>query len=255
MEPIVELKEIRLAYHEPHAETLAIDQLDMTIYDGEFVAIVGPSGSGKTSMLSILSGLITPSSGSVRIKGKEITGPAQNIGYMLQQDHLFDWRDIEGNTVIGLEVRHLLTPETRAHALALLSTYGLADFLHHYPRQLSGGMRQKVALIRTLASDPDLLLLDEPFSALDYQTRLKTADEVHGIIKREHKTALLVTHDIAEAISMADRIFVFSERPAHVKRVLTITLSAPPSPLARRNAVEFHDYFNIIWKELEVHES
>ncbi len=255
MEPIVELKDIRLTYHEPHAETLAIDQLNITIYEGEFVAIVGPSGSGKTSMLSILSGLIAPSSGSVRIKGKEITSPGQNIGYMLQRDQLFDWRDIEGNILLGLEVKRMLTPETKARALKLLSTYGLDEFKHHYPRQLSGGMRQKVALIRTLAFDPDLLLLDEPFSALDYQTRLKTADEVHGIIKRENKTVLLVTHDIAEAISMADRIIVFSERPARIKRELVITLSAPPNPIARRNAVEFHDYFNTIWKELEVHES
>lgn len=254
MEPIiVELKDIRLTYHELHAETLAIDMLNMTIQEGEFVAIVGPSGCGKTSMLSILCGLIKPSSGSVRLKGQEVTAPGQGIGYMLQRDHLLDWRDIEGNILLGLEVKHILNDETRARALTLLSTYGLEEFRHHYPRQLSGGMRQKVSLIRTLAFDPDLLLLDEPFSALDYQTRLRASDEMHRIIKQEHKTALLVTHDIAEAISMADRIIVFTERPARVKRELNIQLSAPPTPIARRNAPEFHDYFDLIWKELDTY--
>ncbi len=255
MEPIiVELKDIRLIYHEPHAETLAIDTLNMAIREGEFVAIVGPSGSGKTSMLNLLCGLIPPSSGSVRLKGHEVSAPGQGIGYMLQRDHLLDWRDIEGNILLGLEVKHMLNSKTREQALSLLKKYGLEEFRHHYPRQLSGGMRQKVALIRTLAFDPDLLLLDEPFSSLDYQTRLRASDEIHAIITREHKTALLVTHDIAEAISMADRILVFTERPARVKQEHIITLSAPPSPIARRNAPEFHDYFDLIWKELDTYE-
>lgn len=255
MEPIVELKDIRLTYHEPHAETLAIEDISLAISEGEFVAIVGPSGSGKTSMLNILAGLIRPSSGTVRLKGKEVGEPGRGIGYMLQRDQLLDWRDIEGNILLGLEVKHMLTPETRARALSLLSTYGLNEFRHHYPRQLSGGMRQKVALIRTLAFDPDLLLLDEPFSALDYQTRLLTSDEVYHIIRRENKTALLVTHDIAEAISMADRVIVFSERPARVKREIPICLNMELSPIKRRSEPEFQDYFNTIWKELDTHES
>lgn len=254
MEPIiVELKDVCLTYHEPHAETLAIDMLNMTIRNGEFVAIVGPSGCGKTSMLSLLCGLIAPSSGVVKLKGKEVTSPGEGIGYMLQRDHLLDWRDIEGNILLGLEVKNMLNSETRAHALSLLHIYGLDEFKHHYPRQLSGGMRQKVALIRTLAFDPDLLLLDEPFSSLDYQTRLRASDEIHSIIKQEYKTALLVTHDIAEAISMADRVLVFTERPARVKCELTIELDAP-SPIARRNTTEFHDYFDFIWKELDTYE-
>jgi NitT/TauT family transport system ATP-binding protein len=251
MNPIVELKDVSLTYHEPHAETLAIDRLNLTINEGEFVAIVGPSGCGKTTMLSLLCGLLQPSRGCVLLNGKRVTCPGEDIGYMLQRDHLLDWRDIEGNIYLGLEVKRRLNDETRARALALLDTYGLHDFKRHYPRQLSGGMRQKVALIRTLAFDPSLLLLDEPFSALDYQTRLRASDEIHSIIKKENKTALLVTHDISEAISMADRVLVFSERPAYVKFAHTISLSAPPTPIARRNAPEFKDYFDRIWKELD----
>ncbi len=252
MEPIiVELKDVSLTYHDPHAETLAIDTLNISIREGEFVAIVGPSGCGKTSMLSLLCGLLRPSSGKVMLNGEEVHAPGEGIGYMLQRDHLLDWRTIEGNIFLGLEVKNMLNEQTRAHALSLLETYGLKEFRQHYPRQLSGGMRQKVALIRTLAFDPALLLLDEPFSALDYQTRLRASDEIHGIIKSEHKTALLVTHDIAEAISMADRVLVFTERPARVKEEHVITMSAPPSPIARRNAPEFKDYFDAIWKELD----
>lgn len=252
MEPIiVELKNVSLTYHDPDAETLAIDTLNMIIRKREFVAIVGPSGCGKSSMLSILCGLLKPSRGSAMLNGQEVTSSGNGIGYMLQHDHLLDWRNIEGNILLGLEVKNLLNTQTRAHALSLLDTYGLSDFRHHYPRQLSGGMRQKVALIRTLAFDPDLLLLDEPFSALDYQTRLRASDEIHGIIKQEHKTALLVTHDISEAISMADRVLVFTERPARIKQEHIITLSAPASPIARRNAPEFKDYFDLIWKELD----
>lgn len=252
MEPIiVELKDVSLIYHDPDAETLAIDQLNLTIREGEFVAIVGPSGCGKSTMLSILCGLISPSQGEVLLNGSKVAGPAGSVGYMLQRDHLLDWRNIEGNVLLGLEVKRLLNEETRAHAMELLDTYGLSDFSRHYPRQLSGGMRQKVALIRTLAFDPTLLLLDEPFSALDFQTRLRVSDEIHGIIKKEHKTALLVTHDISEAISMADRVVVFTKRPASVKHTHDIRLSAPENPIARRNAPEFKDYFDMIWKELD----
>ena len=248
---IIELDHISLTYHEPHAETLAIDNLSLTINEGEFVSIVGPSGCGKTSMLSLLAGLIKPSSGSVRLLGHEVNRVESNIGYMLQRDHLLDWRTIERNVLLGLEVKHMLNAQTHARALELLHTYGLSDFTKHYPRQLSGGMRQKVALIRTLAFDPSLLLLDEPFCALDYQTRLLVADEVYDIIRKEKKTAILVTHDLAEAISMSDRILVFSERPAHLKSEHIMMLSVSGSPIARRNAAEFKEYFDAIWKELD----
>lgn len=241
---IVEAKDICLTYHEINGETRAVDNVSFTVAQGEFVSIVGPSGCGKTSVLSMLAGLLTPSCGEIRVEGGR-------PGYMLQRDHLLDWRTIEGNVLLGLQVQKLLNDEAHAHALTLLDTYGLHDFIHSYPRQLSGGMRQKVALIRTLACSPDLLLLDEPFSALDYQTRLTLADEIFAILRQEGKTAILVTHDIAEAISMSDRILVFSKRPARIKAEHTISLSAPPSPLRRRNAPEFKEYFDTIWKELD----
>ncbi len=248
--PLVTVENVCLTYHEPTAETKAIDNMSFCIEQGEFVSIVGPSGCGKTSILSLLAGLMQPSEGKIRICSDK------RPGYMLQHDHLLDWRTIEGNIMLSLEVKRALTEESRAYALKLLDTYGLSDFRYHYPRQLSGGMRQKVALIRTLAASPELLLLDEPFSALDYQTRLRIADEIHTIIRLEGKTAVLVTHDIAEAISMSDRVLVFSNRPATVKTEHCIQLSgAPKTPLERRNSPEFKEYFDRIWKELEVYET
>lgn len=245
---LVEANDVCLTYHEPTAETRAIEHLNFQVFQGEFVAIVGPSGCGKTSVLSLLAGLMEPSEGTIAVRD------ASKPGYMLQRDHLLDWRTIEGNILLGLEVKHMLTPETRAYALQLLDTYGLSEFRQHYPRQLSGGMRQKVALIRTLATSPELLLLDEPFSALDYQTRLRVADEIYAILRSEGKTAILVTHDISEAISMSDRVLVFSSRPATLKHEHTIQLSGDNTPLGRRNAPEFKDYFDMIWKELDGNE-
>lgn len=241
---IVEANDICLTYHDLSGETEAIHHLSFTVREGEFVAIVGPSGCGKTSILSLIAGLMPPSCGEIRINGNA-------PGYMLQRDHLLDWRTIEGNVLLGLQVKGLLNTETKARTLGLLDTYGLSAFRRSYPRQLSGGMRQKVALIRTLAFSPDLLLLDEPFSSLDYQTRLRASDEIHGIIKNEKKTAILVTHDIAEAISMSDRILVFSARPATLKSEHILSLTSEPHPIARRNAPEFKVYFDKIWKELD----
>lgn len=244
---VVDLNDVSLNYHERSGETPAVERLSMQVKSGEFVSVVGPSGCGKTSVLSLIAGIIEPSSGSIRINGCK-------TGYMLQRDHLLDWRNVEGNILLGLEVHKSLNDETRSAALRLLDTYGLASFSRHYPRQLSGGMRQKVALIRTLAMSPDVLLLDEPFSSLDYQTRLRLSDEVFDIIKKEHKTAILVTHDIAEAISMSDRVLVFSRRPASVKCEHLISLSRGATPISRRKAPEFKDYFDAIWKELDIGE-
>ena len=244
---VVDLNDVTLNYHERSGETPAVEHLSLQVKSGEFVSVIGPSGCGKTSVLSLIAGIIEPSSGSVRINGCK-------TGYMLQRDHLLDWRTIEGNIMLGLEVHHSLSDETRSAALRLLDTYGLSMFAQHYPRQLSGGMRQKVALIRTLATCPDVLLLDEPFSSLDYQTRLRLSDEVFDIIKKEHKTAILVTHDIAEAISMSDRVLVFSRRPAGLKAEHPISLSRGETPISRRRAPEFKDYFDTIWKELDVGE-
>lgn len=251
---VVEIDRVNLTYHEPHAETMALTNLSLRVQSGEFVGVVGPSGCGKTSMLSLLAGLIRPSSGTVRIQGREPGQTQKPVGYMLQRDHLLDWRNIEGNVMLGLEVQRKKTPEGAAYARELLNTYGLGEFKRHYPRQLSGGMRQKVALIRTLALEPDILLLDEPFSALDYQTRLKLADEVHTIIKQEGKTAILVTHDIAEAISMSDRVLVFTARPGSIKGEYPIAFNGNASPLGRRNLPGFKDYFDVIWKEMDTDE-
>lgn len=244
-EILLEADNVGLTYHQPTGETLAVDSITFNVNRGEFLSIVGPSGCGKTSILSMIAGLMTPSHGSITLHSKH------RPGYMLQRDHLLDWRTVEGNVLLGLQVKRTLDNDTRAFANSLLETYGLKEFAKSYPRQLSGGMRQKVALIRTLACSPELLLLDEPFSALDYQTRLKACDEMYSIIRGEGKTAILVTHDISEAISMSDRILVFSSRPARIKAEHHVILSRGNTPLERRNSPEFTDYFDAIWKEID----
>jgi len=198
---VMEIKNVGMTYHTLDGETEALKNLSLDIQQGEIVVIVGPSGCGKSTLLSIIAGLMKPSTGSILIHGKEVKGSSKDIGYMFQRDHLFEWRNIIGNVLIGLEIHNKINEDTKSLAMKLLDTYGLGDFVNHYPNQLSGGMRQRVALIRTLATQPDILLLDEPFSALDYQTRLAIADEIGTILKREKKTALMVTHDIADAIS------------------------------------------------------
>lgn len=252
MEPVLSLRSITLTYHSPDAETLAIKDLNLDVERGEFVAIVGPSGCGKSTVLSIAAGLLKPSSGTATLLGKPIDGANCAIGYMLQRDHLFDWRTIWQNVLLGLQVRGADTPEAKKHAMQLIKTYGLYDFRNQHPRALSGGMRQRAALIRTLAMNPEILLLDEPFSALDYQTRLAICEEISTIIRKEQKTAIFVTHDISEAISIADRVVVFSGRPATIKKEFIIELPAE-SPLARRQMTAFPGYFDAIWKELELH--
>ncbi|HHV26448.1 ABC transporter ATP-binding protein [Anaerosalibacter bizertensis] len=253
---IVEIKDISMTYHTLDGETEAIKDINLNIDKGEIVSLVGPSGCGKSTLLSIIAGLIEPSKGKVLIKGKEVKGPTKEIGYMFQRDHLFEWRTIIENVLIGLEIQGKVNEENYKYAEKLLDIYGLSDFKEKFPRQLSGGMRQRAALIRTLVVKPDLLLLDEPFSALDYQTRLAIADEIGIILKKEEKTALMVTHDIAEAISMADRVIVLSKRPATIKDIIPINLSCPGgvrTPMKCREAPEFRHYFNQIWKELDIH--
>ncbi len=239
---ILQFCDVMLRYHTKNGETTAAEHLHFSIKDGEFVAVIGPSGCGKTTILSLAAGLLKPSEGIVRYNGT-------SFGYMLQRDELFPWRTIEQNILLPLEIKHMLTAENRARALALAEKYGLKDFLKSYPSQLSGGMRQRAALIRTLAPDPDLLLLDEPFSALDYQTRLNVCDDVYRIIRKEKKTAILVTHDISEAISLADRIFVLTARPAKIKAEHLLCF-AEEEPLARRKSPEFPELFDALWKEL-----
>lgn len=253
----VELKSIGMNYHTLDGETQAISDVSLDIFQGEIVTLVGPSGCGKSTLLSIIAGLIEPTSGNVYVNGREVTGPSKSVGYMFQNDNLFEWRTILDNVLIGLEIQHKLNEETKSFAENLLDTYGLSEFKNHYPRQLSGGMRQRVALIRTLAIKPDILLLDEPFSALDYHTRLSISDEVSAILKKENKTALVITHDIAEAISMGDRVAILTKRPSTIKDIIRVNLDPfnnKYTPMQKRESPEFRHIFNNIWKELDIHD-
>lgn len=248
---IVQLEHIHKNYQSPDGEVEAIRDVTLGIAEGEFVSLVGPSGCGKSTLLSIIAGLEAPSSGKVIVDGEEVTAPTAKIGYMPQKDQLFPWRTIWGNVTLGLELQGRKTEERCAHVQTLLERYGLADFTGKTPAQLSGGMRQRCALIRTLAVDPRILLLDEPFSALDYQTRLSVSDDIHAIIRQEGKTALLVTHDISESISMSDRVVVLTGRPATVKSVHDLRELHGLAPMERRNHALFRAFFNEIWKELD----
>lgn len=244
-----------MKYQSPNGEIKAIENINLTVNEGEFVSIVGPSGCGKSTILSLISGLLLPTSGQVFLYGEQLKGPSGKAGYMLQKDHLFEWRTVWRNVLLGVEIQNSITPEIEEMASHFLRTYGLYEFRNKYPDQLSGGMRQRVALIRTLMTNPEILLLDEAFSALDYQTRLAVADDIYGIIQQEKKTAVLVTHDISEAISMADRVLVLSHRPGTVKKIynISLTCNGKRSPLSSREAPEFRRYFQEIWKELDVH--
>lgn len=244
---ILKINNLSKNYHTKSGETLAVDNFSLHLKEGEFVAIVGPSGCGKSTILSILAGLEDKSNGNITLNDNK------KIGYMLQQDALFPWRTVLNNCLLGLELKKNLTEENKKYVLNLLETYGLKDFINNYPTELSGGMRQRVALIRTLATKPDILLLDEPFSALDYQTRLAVSDDVYNIIKKEGKAAIMVTHDIAEAISMADRVIILSQRPSTVKNIIDIHLTNKGTPIQNRKAKEFSTYYDQIWKEIDYH--
>lgn len=244
---ILTIKKLSKIYHTNKSEIPAIKDLNLNIKEGEFVAIVGPSGCGKTTLLSILCSLEEKSQGEIiYTQGK------QKMGYMFQNDTLFPWLNILDNTLLGLKVEKNITKENIQKVTKLLETYGLKDFIKKYPNNLSGGMRQRVALIRTLATNPDILLLDEPFSALDYQTRLAVSDDVWKIIKKEKKTTIMITHDIAEAISMADRIIVLTNRPAKVKSIYTIEMKNKQNPINNRKQKEFQYYYDKIWKDIDI---
>ncbi len=252
MKTKLEVKNLCYSYHTLEGETQALLDISFDVKDGEFFAIVGPSGCGKSTLLSLLCGLISPEEGTILIDGLPREESHAAIGYMLQKDHLFEWRSILSNVSLGLEIQNRLDEEAKAELLRMLDTYGLSQFRDAKPGQLSGGMRQRAALIRTLALKPDILLLDEPFSALDYQTRLEVCDDISSIIRTQKKTAILITHDLSEAISVADRILILSSRPAIVKKVITISFAPEfDRPLSRRNAPEFSSYFNQLWKELK----
>lgn len=278
MNTILSLKNLCFSYHAPEGETNAIDNISLDFTEGSFTSIVGPSGCGKSTLLSLISGLIKPDSGEISFNGA--AGNNMHIGYMLQNDSLFEWRSVYKNCLLGLETckapgykkKHRISRCDKNHFHSpsaydtgfqnvnnMLKTYGLEAFKNKRPSELSGGMRQRVALIRTLALEPDILLLDEPFSALDYQTRLEVNDDIYNIIKEQHKTAILVTHDISEAIAMGDRVIVLTGRPAQISNIFDINFTSEPavnsrtklrSPFEARNTPEFGIYFKQIWEEL-----
>ena len=248
----LEVSGLSYYYHSMDGETQALSNISFTVDTGEFIAIVGPSGCGKSTLLSIFSGLLKPDEGEILIDGIPLPDSKVNIGYMLQKDHLFEWRSILSNAALGLEIQHKMDERHKNDLRELMNSYGLGNFENSRPSELSGGMRQRAALIRTLALEPDILLLDEPFSALDYQTRLSVCDDISTIIRGRHKTAILITHDLSEAVSVADRIIILSKRPGRIKGILPIPFSTPGlSPLERRNDPEFSGYFNEVWKILQ----
>lgn len=247
MNNILEIKNLSKVYHAKSGETKALEDINLNIKNGEFICIVGSSGCGKSTLLSILAELESESSGTIDWNNKKPV-----IGYMLQNDALFPWLTILDNATLGLDIQKKKTKENIAYVKDLLKTYSLADFINKYPNELSGGMKQRVALIRTLALKPDILLLDEPFSALDYQTRLAVSDDVYRIIKKEKKTVIMITHDIAEAISLADRIVVLSKRPGKIKSIYEINLTNKSNPIENRKTKEFCTYYDIIWKDLDI---
>lgn len=248
---ILSLYHLAYSYHTPQGETLALKDISFDVKQGEFVAIVGPSGCGKTTLLSLIAGLLTPQSGQIILPHKE-GSVGSSIGYMLQRDHLFPWRTIYQNAVLGLEIKKQLTSETKAYVNQLLEEYELSGFSDKYPHELSGGMKQRAALIRTMALNPDILLLDEPFSALDYQTRLNVSDDICKRIRKAGKTVILITHDLSEAICLSDRVLVLSGRPSTIKFELKIDLDdAHRHPVLSRTTKAFGEYFNILWEELQ----
>lgn len=252
--PILDFFNVNYNYHTISCETAALKGISFNLYKNEFISFVGPSGCGKTTLLNLIAGLIKASSGTIRIGGKPVDESELNIGYMLQKDHLLEWRSIYKNLTLGLEIRKQMDEEHLKTVDNLLKTYGLWDFRNVPPRQLSGGMRQRAALIRTLVLSPDILLLDEPFSALDYQTRLNVADDIGSIIKERKISTILVTHDLAEAISMSDRVIVLSKRPGTIKASIPIRLSIENrTPKTSKDAPEFNAYYNKIWEA--VHEN
>ena len=249
--PLLEFFNVNYTYHTISCETLSLKDISFKLYKNEFISFVGPSGCGKTTLLNLVAGLLPITSGQILLKGNSDTNSDANIGYMLQKDHLLEWRTIYKNLTLGLEIQKKLDSYHLSIIDELLKTYGLWDFRHAYPRQLSGGMRQRAALIRTLALSPDILLLDEPFSALDYQTRLNVSDDIGSIIKEKGISTLLVTHDLAEAISMSDRVIVLTKRPGTIKTIVPITFSiANRTPKSVRNTPEFNQYYNKIWEAL-----
>ena len=255
MQKILEVKNVTKKYQNKEGEILAIQDINFRVNKGEFVSIIGPSGCGKSTLLSIIAGLEDKTTGEIYIEGEKIEGLSSKIGYMLQRDCLLEWRSIISNTMFGLEIKGNKDKKAKEYVEELLKKYNLYDFRDKYPSELSGGMRQRVALIRTLAVKPKILLLDEAFSALDYQTRIMVTNDIYNILKKEGITTIMVTHDISEAISMSDRIIVLNARPGTVKDIHKIDFEIEErTPINCREKPKFSQYFNTLWKELGVNE-
>lgn len=257
MTPLLEVSGVSHSYHTMEGETKALSHITFSIFNGEFVAVVGPSGCGKTTLLTLLDGLAAPEAGTILVNGRPVSEARQHIGYMFQRDRLLEWRTILANVSLGLEIQKRMTSQAREELISMLDAYGLGEFAGSRPSELSGGMRQRAALIRTLAGHPSFLLLDEPFSALDYQTRLDVSSDIVNIIREQKVTALLVTHDLSEAISIADRIIILGKRPGSIRSIVTIDFETKhrPSPQKARLHPKFQKYFDQIWKELKSDES
>ncbi|CAH1190761.1 MULTISPECIES: ABC transporter ATP-binding protein [Paenibacillus] len=251
-EPMIRLQGVSQVYVSEREASLVLEDLNLQVEQGEFVSLVGPSGCGKTTLLSIIAGLLVPTSGEVNVKGRLVDGPSAHIGYMLQQDYLFPWRTILDNALIGLELTGRLDERSRARTRELLAGMGLSGTENQYPSELSGGMRQRVALVRTLATEPGLLLLDEPFSALDYQTKLQLEDLVSDTLKQTGKTSVLVTHDLSEAIAVSDRVIVLDRNPGRIRREFVIPDAIRNvQPFYAREQEEFNELFQALWNELD----
>lgn len=236
----LEMKNVSKTFYTEIGALDVLEDITFDLNEGEIIAIVGPSGSGKSTLLNIISKLIEPTEGKIYVDGE--------IGYMFQRDHLFNWRTVWKNIMLGLEIKKEKNQENIDKIKVLLNKYGLIDFTKSYPQELSGGMRQRIALIRTLATNPQVLLLDEPFSALDYQTRINVSEDIYKMIKDSNVSAILVTHDISEAIAMADRVIVLSHRPAKLKKIIDIKTDSPDNtPFNKRLSSEFRKYFDEIW--------
>ena len=244
MNNVLSFSNISKIYFTPKEKITAIDDISFSIKSNEFVAIVGPSGCGKSTLLSIINKQESPTTGNINYYNN-------TIGYMLQNDALFEWLNVLDNCLLGLKIKNELTNESKEYVLKLLNKYGLKDFIYSYPSSLSGGMRQRVALIRTLSLKPDILLMDEPFSALDFQSRQKISNDIYNILRQENKTLVLVTHDIAEAISLCDKVIVLTKRPAKIKNIYNIIFNENLSPIEKRNTKEFNAYYKSIWKDID----
>ena len=246
MQKLLEINNISKTFNTLNGEINAIKSISFDVNNEDFIAIVGSSGCGKSTLLNIISGLLEKTNGTIKFYKENPV-----IGYMLQEDALLPYLNILDNATLGLSLKKIKTKENIEYTKKLLETYGLRDFIYKYPKELSGGMKQRVALIRTLAIKPDILLLDEPFSALDYQSRLSVSEDVYNIIKKEKKTVIMITHDIAEAISLSDKIIVLSKRPSIVKKIYDIKMENKSTPINNRKCKEFSDYYDKIWRDLD----